>query len=104
KACQLPWAVYLHGTYRHPTQLYAALYEFAAIGRAVRLERTGRCRTPGMIFNIWLILHAAGRLLMEAFRDDYRGHLILEWSVGSWMSLALMGLALAQILAHRRAQ
>lgn len=81
--CDLPWAI----SGRHPTQAYAALWEIGVVFLLLGLEK--RPHTPGLIFYIWMVLHGVGRLLMELFRDDFRGP---QWgiSISSWISLALI--------------
>lgn len=86
--CELPWAITLAGTHRHPTQIYASLFELCSLGFLSKLEP--RLKVSGTLFSVWLGLHAAGRLVMEYFRDDPRGELIFGASLGTWMSLGLM--------------
>lgn len=92
KYCELPWAV----AGRHPTQLYAAFWELGTLFILLGCERIpAQNRRPsflaksGSIFYLWMILHASGRLLMEAFRDDFRGP-DLGLSISSWISVALI--------------
>jgi phosphatidylglycerol---prolipoprotein diacylglyceryl transferase len=103
KYCTLPWAVYMQGGSRHPTQLYAALYEMAVVFVLLGIEP--RVRMAGLLFNCWLVLHALGRVMMEYFRDDPRGALIYGLSLGTWMSLGLGLFGLMNVLlakGHRR--
>jgi len=99
----VPWAVRFgeEGIFRHPTQLYASVWEFTLIGLLWSLERLGRQRkfmfninfkrVPGTLFNLWLMGHSTGRLVMEHFRDDPRGHLFFgSVSIGTVVSLALL--------------
>jgi phosphatidylglycerol:prolipoprotein diacylglycerol transferase len=83
KTCHLPWAV--EG--RHPTQLYASFWEFGVLLILLGLEKKNH--KPGKIFFLWLILHAAGRILMETYRDDFRGAAPL-FSISTWISLVLI--------------
>ncbi|MGE0526904.1 MAG: prolipoprotein diacylglyceryl transferase [Bdellovibrionales bacterium] len=96
RTCDLPWAIDLHGAHRHPTQLYASFWEFAVLGVLLVVER--RLRTSGYLFSLWLILHGAGRIVMEMFRDDPRGGPILGLSLGIWMSTALILLGMVSAL------
>lgn len=103
KACDLSWGVYMHGGYRHPTQLYATAYELVILAVLILME--SRVRMAGLLFNTWLVLHAGGRVLMEYFRDDPRGDLIWGMSLGTVMSLGLGLFGLLNILlsrGHRR--
>jgi phosphatidylglycerol:prolipoprotein diacylglycerol transferase len=97
--CHLPWAVFMDGAYRHPTQLYASFWELAWLMILRRTE--SKLKISGMLFNVWLVGHASGRIAMELFRADPRGDFIWGLSLGIWMSLALIAIALGQILAPR---
>ena len=102
KVCELPWAVGLKQVdlhshaqttlLRHPTQLYATLFELIVLGYLLIFER--RKPKPGVLFFTWLALHGGGRLMMEVFRDDPRGEALLGLSISSWISLALIILAI----------
>jgi phosphatidylglycerol:prolipoprotein diacylglycerol transferase len=104
--CDLPWAVeFQHPGLptgpRHPTQLYAALWELfisfpVATWLAPKLEKA-----KGSIFLAWLISHSMGRLIMEQFRDDHRGAELLGLSVSTWLSLGLLSSALILMLKNR---
>lgn len=100
KYCELPWAI----SGRHPTQLYAAFWELGTLLILLGCEKIpAQSRRPtflansGSVFYLWMILHACGRLLMEAFRDDFRGP-ILGLSISSWISMALILLGLYFII------
>lgn len=84
--CVLPGG----SAFRHPTQLYAILWELGALAILLRLERRRTLRKPGRLFVVWLGLHAIGRLVMEAFRADPRGVEIFGLSQATWISLALL--------------
>jgi phosphatidylglycerol---prolipoprotein diacylglyceryl transferase len=108
KVCDWPWAVRFtsHESWglavvpRHPTQLYALVWEAIAVGLVLLLEK--RPRAPGFIFSLWLAAHAIGRLMMEHFRDDDRGPMLGGFSVGTWISLALLTLAGSRLILSRR--
>jgi phosphatidylglycerol:prolipoprotein diacylglycerol transferase len=99
RPAEVPWAAVLHGAQRHPTQIYASLWEFAVVALLWLNEK--KFKTSGMLFNVWLLLHGAGRIFMEVFRDDPRGSLILGVSLGTAMSTVLMTWALFNIVASR---
>ncbi len=64
----LPWAIYLWGEERHPSQVYeilSAVMIFAAIRRMAQ-----RPSVSGFTFLAWVGLSAAARLFLEAFRGD----------------------------------
>jgi phosphatidylglycerol---prolipoprotein diacylglyceryl transferase len=93
--CDLPWAIEfgqpgLPTGPRHPTQLYATLWELLLTLPLVTLlpsKLPHLFKKHGQIFGVYLISHGIGRLLMEGFRDDFRGSEILGLSVSSWLSL-----------------
>ncbi|MEK2646790.1 prolipoprotein diacylglyceryl transferase [Bdellovibrio sp. BCCA] len=96
--CDLPWAI----GGRHPTQAYAVLWELGVLFILLGIEKVPVTkRKPsvfqkdGSVFFLWMILHAVGRLLMENFRDDFRGP-NLGISISSWISVcvALLGVYL----------
>lgn len=95
KTCDLPWAI----SGRHPTQAYAMIFEVGALILILGLEkvpfserRPRFLAKPGAVFYVWLILHAFGRLIMEHFRDDFRGP-DFGLSISSWISVSLIALA-----------
>ncbi len=92
ESCELPWAV----DGRHPTQLYAMIFELGTLILILGLEKTPlKSRRPqvlkkeGAVFYVWIFLHALGRLIMEQFRDDFRGA-NLGLSISSWISVFVM--------------
>jgi phosphatidylglycerol---prolipoprotein diacylglyceryl transferase len=88
KWCDLPWAVYMQGGFRHPTQLYASFIEFIILFFLIKIEP--KVRLSGSLFGSWLVLHSISRLIMEQFRDDPRGPTMAGLSLGTWMSFALL--------------
>ncbi|MCB0385338.1 MAG: prolipoprotein diacylglyceryl transferase, partial [Bdellovibrionales bacterium] len=90
--CELPWSV----AGRHPTPLYATLWELPVLFLLLVLEAK-RDRLPfrslrrsGGLFYFWVFLHGLGRLMMEYWRVDDRGPMPLGLSVSTWISLALV--------------
>lgn len=96
KFCDLPWAV----AGRHPTQLYASFWELGTLSLLLAFEGSPR-KKSGQVFFLWISLHAVGRLMMEFFRDDFRGPNI-GLSVSSWISLALLAIGIIGWLQVRR--
>ncbi|MGE0761670.1 MAG: prolipoprotein diacylglyceryl transferase [Bdellovibrionales bacterium] len=90
--CELPWAIHE----RHPTQLYATIFELGTLMVLLWLERKPK-RPLGLVFFTWLVLHGTGRLIMEYFRADDRGPMPLGLSISIWISLILIGLGLFQL-------
>lgn len=97
--CDLPWAL----SQRHPTQLYASLWELGVLIILLTVEKTKQDARPkilkssGSVFYLWISLHAVGRLLMESFRDDFRGP-TLGLSISSWISFVILALGLFFLL------
>ena len=103
--CTAPWATQFpwdtHHIPIHPTQIYAVIWELAVFGLLVSLPRVRRFRT-GFLFSLWLILHGIGRLMMEHYREDFRGDLILGLSISSWISLGIILLGTWYLFRMRR--
>jgi len=97
RACDLPWAI----DGKHPTQLYALFWEAGTILLLLGLEkvdlkkRPKMLSRPGDIFILWLGLHSIGRLLMETYRDDFRGESVFGLSISTVFSWGLLIIAIA---------
>lgn len=85
RSCDLPWAV--HGL--HPTQLYAVGGEFLVMLVLLFVEAKKYFSRNGNLFVLWLILHGFNRLIMEYFRDDFRGPVWIL-TPSSWFSVGLV--------------
>lgn len=90
---------HLHGL-RHPTQLYAVFYELLVwVGLLILERRSPFIRSNrGSLFAIWLGLHGVGRLIMEHFRSDPRGHLIYGYTVSTVISFSLILLSIILLI------
>jgi phosphatidylglycerol---prolipoprotein diacylglyceryl transferase len=101
RTCDLPWAI----AGRHPTQLYAVMWELTVAGllllliRKIRAGNFPRLKT-GFVFFLWLFFHATGRLMMEHYRGDFRGAAWLGQSISTWVSFVLFAIALIGIQTH----
>lgn len=90
KVCELPWGLdFGDNIFRHPTQAYAFLWEISVFVYLVYQEKRIHQKT-GYLFAQWLILHGIGRILMESFREDFRGTFILDLSISTWISSVLI--------------
>ncbi|PIS11711.1 MAG: prolipoprotein diacylglyceryl transferase [Bdellovibrio sp. CG10_big_fil_rev_8_21_14_0_10_47_8] len=91
--CEQPWAVTFQwdqlAVPRHPTQLYAVIWELAIYALLIGLEKKSR-PSQGKIFSLWILFHGLGRLMMEHYREDFRGALIAGLTISTWISLALI--------------
>jgi phosphatidylglycerol---prolipoprotein diacylglyceryl transferase len=65
---QAPWAIYLWGAYRHPTQIYELLLGVGVLAAWYLSSRADF--TPGARFLLVVGLSAAVRLFTEAFHAD----------------------------------
>lgn len=93
--CELPWSVKFAWDQsqipRHPTQIYASLWEMMVFIFLIFWERRGlQKQISPPLFAVWLILHGIGRIVMETFRDDFRGHFIAGFSLSTWLSFLLI--------------
>jgi phosphatidylglycerol:prolipoprotein diacylglycerol transferase len=98
--CELPSGF----RFRHPTQLYAIVWELAALAILLALEKRKpelRRRRPGRLFAVWILLHCLGRIFMEVFRADPRGPEPLGISIATWLSLTLITITLACFKTRR---
>jgi phosphatidylglycerol---prolipoprotein diacylglyceryl transferase len=88
----LPWAIYLWGLWRHPSQIYESLAGLLILAALLGLAALRRLAAqPGLTFLAFLSLSAASRLFLEAFRGDspltYAG--LRTPQLAAWLVLAL---------------
>jgi phosphatidylglycerol:prolipoprotein diacylglycerol transferase len=91
------WAIYQHGALRHPTQFYSAGWA-TIVFLALAVYRP---RVEGDRFWLYILLFAAGRFVIEFFRqhETLRGGL----SLAQWVCLeAAVLVSVAWSLRHRR--
>lgn len=111
RACTLPWAVTVFDergfwSLRHPTQIYELVWELGVLMILLGLEATELPRRPrvlqrsGAVFATWMVLHGAGRFLVEFYRDDFRGP-SFGLSISQWISLVLIAGGTAWLLRPR---
>jgi prolipoprotein diacylglyceryltransferase len=95
----LPWSIELWGARRHPSQIYEIL--LAGLVFAVILEARLHAPFPGFLFLGWMVLTAASRLSLEAFRGDS----VVVLGAVRLAQLISLGLLLAALLGlHLRAR
>jgi phosphatidylglycerol:prolipoprotein diacylglycerol transferase len=104
KFCDLPWSV----SGRHPTQIYASLWELGVVFILLGIEsikpehrKPSFLKPKGSIFFIWIILHSIGRLMMESFRDDFRGP-VWGLSISSWLSWGIIFLGVLFLATSKK--
>jgi len=104
KTCSLPFAIYQHGAWRHPTQIYAS----AASALIFILLWRARDKWPheGDAWKAFLVLWGAARLVIEAFRahDGAANGAVGARGISGaqWMCLALMAAGCILLWRARR--
>lgn len=101
RTCELPWSI----AGRHPTALYATFWELGVVMILLGLQSENSplkrsAKWHGTVFFVWMVLHGCGRLVMEAFRDDFRGP-SLGLSVSSWISVGIIALGISFLLRKK---
>src|SRR5262249_48724971 len=66
-ASHVPWAVYQHGEYRHPAQIYSSIA--AALLLAIVFAASRLRLYPGALFHLYLSLWGGSRCSLEFFRE-----------------------------------
>lgn len=82
RVADVPWAVYDHGAWRHPTQLYSALAAAATLALLLVLERRGRTPENGL-FYVQGALLCMSRFIIEFYREPSRmidGFTVAQWA------------------------
>lgn len=85
----MPWAVWQHGAWRHPTQLYASLEALIILG--ILLALRANLPREGDLFKWYLFLYGWGRFGVEFLRerDLFAGGL----SLAQWICLGMILIA-----------
>ena len=92
----LPWGVKfikIDNLYRHPSQLYEALFEGILLFIILMYFRHKiSMKIPGLISGIFLIIYSSFRFLLEFFRvpDEQLGYIFFHLSMGQIMSLIFL--------------
>src|SRR3954470_18298834 len=107
KPTDVPWAITFTNPYAaanvgtplniplHPTQLYEAGAEALILAILLATERRGR-PYPGRTFWIYMLLYAISRFVIEFYRNDPRGS-VLMFSTSQFISLVLAPLAVVML-------
>jgi len=107
KPTDVPWAITFTNPYAaanvgtplniplHPTQLYEAGAEALILVILLATERRGR-PYPGRTFWIYMLLYAISRFIIEFYRNDPRGS-VLMFSTSQFISLVLAPLAIVML-------
>ncbi|MBV9866732.1 MAG: prolipoprotein diacylglyceryl transferase [Abitibacteriaceae bacterium] len=96
---QVPWAVYQHGAWRHPTQLYSSL--IALVIFCVLLMARQKLQREGDLFKLYLVLFGFGRFGLEFWRER---HIVFGGlSMSQWVCLEMaMGSLLMLTIFNKR--
>ncbi len=92
----LPWAVKfvkIDNIYRHPSQLYEALFEgFILFLILIYFRNRGLIKTPGLISGLFLIFYSAFRFIIEFIRvpDQQLGYLFFDLTMGQLVSIIFL--------------
>lgn len=112
KPTDVPWAITFTNPFAaanvgtplnvplHPTQLYEAGAEALILGILLATERRGR-PYPGRTFWLYMLLYAISRFIIEFYRNDPRGA-VMMFSTSQFISLLLAPLAVAMLVALGR--
>ena len=106
----LPWGVkfiQVDDLYRHPSQLYEALFEGIVLFIILLYFRNkGLMKTPGLISGLFLIFYSIFRFVIEFFRapDVQLGYLFLNLTMGQIVSLIffLIGILVITNYANKK--
>lgn len=108
----VPWAITFTDQYAatnvgtplnvplHPTQLYEAGAEGIILALLLATEHKGR-PYPGRTFWLYMLLYAVTRFVIEFYRDDPRGA-VLMFSTSQFISLVLAPLAIVMLVVLGR--
>lgn len=86
--CDLPWAVWTAGAWRHPVQAYEAAFNLVLYG--VLLRMLLRDTPAGRLTAAYLIGYGAWRFLIEFLRGDPRMPGLFALNAAQTLSLALV--------------
>ena len=110
KPCNLPWAITFKDPNSlapkniplHPTEIYHGLANLAIFFFLFYFYKSGKRKFYGEIAILYGILYSLGRFIIEFFRGDYRGH-ILIFSIPQFISLIILILSIIiYILKYRK--
>ena len=92
----LPWAVkfvQIDNIYRHPSQLYEALFEGLILFIILmNIKNIKSLKTPGIVSGLFLVFYSSFRFVIEFFRvpDEQLGHLFFNLSMGQIISFIFL--------------
>lgn len=98
----VPWAVWEHGAWRHPAQLYSSAVAAAIFG-VVAFTRCRASLAEGFLFRLYLVLFGLGRFCLEFVRVNpvvFGGLTAVQWFCLELVAMA----AVMSWIAGRRAR
>ena len=115
RVCEWPFQSGSHAhdliLFRFPTQGFAVLWELAAGGLLLWLEKNPKRLTRrwdkktlpvGGLFSLWTVLHGAGRIIMESLRADPRGPSLGPLTISMVISFAMMVWGITVLIRQNR--
>jgi len=97
KACDLPWAIHLHGEFRHPVQIYESLCLFL-----LSIYLFKRYLSKKSVILQYVFAYSIIRFILEFFRGDkIRGTYFYDISTSQIISLFLISISVFLILGSK---
>jgi len=97
RVTDVSWSVWMHGAFRHPTQLYASLMEFVIFAVLIGVEKRKGFKAF-LVLPLWLIFHGTARIIMEIYRVDPRGGEIFNLSISTLVSIVLVSAGVSLLI------
>ncbi len=92
KVTEVPWGIYVHGTLRHPSQLYEAFLEGVVVFVLIYMYRQKK-RFEGELILLYGVLYGVARFIAEIWRepDVQIGYICCGWlTQGQLLSLLMI--------------
>lgn len=96
--CDLPWAIYQHGAWRHPAQLYSSVVAGTLFALLCAIRK--RVTREGDLFRLYLIGFGISRFALEFVRQPdalWWGLTPMQWFCIDIVAIAVIGLVLTRI-------
>jgi phosphatidylglycerol:prolipoprotein diacylglycerol transferase len=100
KVCNLPWAIYQHDAWRHPTQAYSGITAAVIFGLLFGIRK--KTSYEGQLFWIYLLLFGASRFVIEQFR--WQTGLVMGMSSMQWFCMDLIALSSFKLIRNQLRQ
>lgn len=104
RTTDVPWAIYVDGILRHPSQIYEAILE-GLIVFAILVYLRKRKTFDGQLALMYGILYSIARIIAEFFREpDYQlGFLYSNWlTMGILQSLIILGICIIIYMSKKK--